>query len=94
MLKCNVGLFLVNLVGFGCMNMMYVYNELILEVELDELFNCVFDFGYNFFDMVIIYGLGESEWWIGKFLKYCCDEFVLVSKCVFGFEDGKWMLDV
>lgn len=93
MSKRNVGPFSVNPVGLGCMNMMHAYNEPISEAESDELLNRALDLGYNFLDTATIYGLGESERRIGKFLKHRRDEFVLASKCVLGFEDGKRTLD-
>ncbi len=93
MSKRNVGPFSVNPVGLGCMNMMHAYNEPISEAESDELLNRALDLGYNFLDTATIYGMGESERRIGKFLKHRRDEFVLASKCVLGFEDGKRTLD-
>lgn len=93
MSKRNVGPFSVNPVGLGCMNMMHAYNAPISEAESDELLNRALDLGYNFLDTATIYGMGESERRIGKFLKHRRDEFVLASKCVLGFEDGKRTLD-
>ncbi|MEL7109093.1 MAG: aldo/keto reductase [Pseudomonadota bacterium] len=89
----NVGPFSINPVGLGCMNMMHAYNEPISEAASDALLNRALDLGYNFFDTATIYGLGESERRIGKFLKQRRDEFILASKCVLGFEDGKRTLD-
>ena len=89
----NVGPFSVNPVGLGCMNMMHAYNQPISESESDALLNRALDLGYNFLDTATIYGLGESERRIGKFLKHRRDEYVLASKCVLGFADGKRTLD-
>lgn len=89
----NVGPFSVNPVGLGCMNMMHAYNEPISEAESDKLLNRALDLGYNFLDTAMVYGMGESERRIGKCLKHRRDEFVLASKCVLGFEDGKRTLD-
>ena len=75
------------------MNMMHAYNEPISEADSDTLLNRALDLGYNFLDTATIYGVGESERRIGKFLKHRRDEFVLASKCVLGFEDGKRILD-
>ena len=93
MSKRNVGPFSVNPVGLGCMNMMHAYNQPISEAESDTLLNQALDLGYDFLDTATIYGLGESERRIGKFLKHRRQEFVLASKCVLGFEDGKRTLD-
>jgi len=93
MSKRNVGPFSVNPVGLGCMNMMHAYNQPISEAESDRLLNRAVDLGYDFLDTATIYGMGESERRIGKFLKHRRDEFVLASKCVLGFEDGKRVLD-
>lgn len=89
----KVGPFSVNPVGLGCMNMMHAYNQPISEAESDALLNRALDLGYNFLDTATIYGAGESERRIGKFLKHRRDEFVLASKCVLAFEDGKRILD-
>ncbi len=93
MINRTVGPFSVNPVGLGCMNMMHAYNRPISEAESDELLNRALDLGYDFLDTATIYGMGESERRIGKFLKHRRDEFVLASKCVLGFEDGKRVLD-
>lgn len=89
----TVGPFSINPVGLGCMNMMHAYNEPISEAASDALLNRALDLGYNFLDTATIYGLGESERRIGKFLKHRRDEFILASKCVLGFADGKRTLD-
>ena len=93
MKKRAVGPFSVNPVGLGCMNMMHAYNEPITEAASDALLNRALDLGYDFFDTATIYGLGESERRIGKFIGHRRDEFVLASKCVLGFKDGKRILD-
>ncbi|MEO1100918.1 MAG: aldo/keto reductase [Pseudomonadota bacterium] len=93
MQKRNVGPFEINPVGLGCMNMMHAYNAPISEEESDALLNRALDLGYDFLDTATIYGMGESERRIGKFLKHRRGEFVLASKCVLGFEDGKRILD-
>ena len=93
MQKRSVGPFSVNPVGLGCMNMMHAYNEPISEADSDKLLNRALDLGYDFFDTATLYGMGESERRIGKFLKQRRDEFVLASKCVLGFRDGKRTLD-
>ena len=89
----RVGPFDINPVGLGCMNMMHAYNAPISEPDSDKLLNRALDLGYNFLDTATIYGLGESERRIGKFLKHRRSEYVLASKCVLGFEDGKRVLD-
>lgn len=89
----KVGPFEVNPVGLGCMNMMHAYNEPIPEEASDTLLNRALDLGYNFLDTATIYGFGESERRIGKYLNHRRDEFTLASKCVLGFADGKRTLD-
>ena len=93
MQKRSVGPFEVNPVGLGCMNMMHAYNAPIAEDDSDRLLNRALDLGYDFLDTATIYGMGESERRIGKFLNHRRDEFVLASKCVLGFEDGRRVLD-
>ncbi|MEL6729216.1 MAG: aldo/keto reductase [Pseudomonadota bacterium] len=93
MQRRNVGPFEINPVGLGCMNMMHAYNAPIAEEDSDRLLNRALDLGYDFLDTATIYGMGESERRIGKFLKHRRDEFVLASKCVLGFEDGRRVLD-
>ena len=89
----NVGPFSVNPVGLGCMNITHGYNQPISEAASDKLLNRALDIGYNFLDTATLYGMGESERRIGKFLKDRRDEFILASKCVLGFKDGKATLD-
>ena len=89
----QVGPFSVQPVGLGCMNIMHAYNAPVSEEESDKLLNRALDLGYNFLDTATIYGAGESERRIGKFLKHRRDEYVLASKCVLAFEDGKRILD-
>ncbi|MEL6861309.1 MAG: aldo/keto reductase [Pseudomonadota bacterium] len=93
MQKRKVGPFSVNPVGLGCMNMTHAYNPAISEQESDTLLNRALDVGYDFLDTATIYGVGESERRIGKFLKHRRDEFVLASKCVLNFVDGKRIID-
>ncbi|MEO0608167.1 MAG: aldo/keto reductase [Pseudomonadota bacterium] len=93
MSKRSVGPFSVNPVGLGCMNMMHAYNQPISEPDSDALLNRALDLGYDFLDTATLYGMGESERRIGKFLKHRRGEFVLASKCVLGFKDGKRTLD-
>ena len=89
----SVGPFSIQPIGLGCMNMMHAYNQPISEAASDTLLNRALDLGYNFLDTATIYGAGESERRIGAFLKHRRDEFVLASKCVLAFEDGKRILD-
>lgn len=91
--KRSVGPFKVNPVGLGCMNMMHAYNAPISEDASDKLLNRALDLGYDFFDTATIYGLGESERRIGKYLKSRRDEYVIASKCVLGFKEGRRVLD-
>lgn len=93
MQKRAVGPFSINPVGLGCMNMMHAYNEPISEAESDALLNRALDLGYDFLDTATLYGFGESERRIGKFLKHRRDEFILASKCVLLFRDGKRVID-
>ena len=89
MQKRSLGPFSINPVGLGCMNIMHAYNEPISEADSDKLLNQALDLGYDFLDTATLYGFGESERRIGKFLKHRRDEFVLASKCVLGFNDDR-----
>jgi hypothetical protein len=51
------------------------------------------DIGYDFLDTATIYGMGNNEKLIGEALKNRRNEFVLASKCVMGFKEGKRLLD-
>ena len=51
------------------------------------------DLGYDFFDTATIYGLGENEKLVGEALKTNRNSFLIASKCVLGFADGKRFLD-
>jgi aryl-alcohol dehydrogenase-like predicted oxidoreductase len=51
------------------------------------------DIGYDFLDTATIYGMGNNEKLIGEAMKNRRNEFVLASKCVMGFKEGKRLLD-
>lgn len=83
----------VFVIGLGCMNFNYVYGQVLLEDDVIVLLYCVFEFGVWYFDIVVLYGFGGNEIFVGKVLKFLCKEFFFVSKCGMIGVDGKWVID-
>ena len=83
----------VHPVGLGCMNLSHAYGPAQDPKDAVQFLRRAIDIGYNFLDTATIYGMGKNEKLIGEALKDRRDEFVLASKCVMGFKDGKRFLD-
>lgn len=89
----KLGQFDIHPIGLGCMNVSHAYGPALPPKEATDLLNGALDEGYNFLDTATLYGLGGNETLIGEALKSRRDEYVLASKCVLGFVDGKRVLD-
>ncbi len=71
---------MTNPVGLGCMNICWAYAPPVAEDYAITLLNAALDAGYDHLDTARIYGLGQSETWIGEALKGRRKEFFLASK--------------
>ena len=91
--KRKIGTFEVHPVGLGCMNLSHAYGPAQDHDGAISFLRKAIDLGYDFLDTATIYGLGGNEKLIGEALKDRRDEFLLASKCVMGFKDGKRVLD-
>ena len=91
--KRKIGSLEVHPVGLGCMNLSHAYGPAQDHKDAVNFLCRAIDIGYDFLDTATIYGLGNNEKLIGEALKGRRTEFVLASKCVMGFKDGKRLLD-
>jgi aryl-alcohol dehydrogenase-like predicted oxidoreductase len=90
----QIGPFTVSAIGLGCMNVSMGYGPPVDEDAAGRLFNAALDHGYTFLDTASLYGLGDNESLIGKYLASRRDEYLLASKCGFSrTEDGKTVMD-
>jgi aryl-alcohol dehydrogenase-like predicted oxidoreductase len=91
--KRKIGSLDVHPIGLGCMNLSHAYGPAMAQKDAIAFLRLALDIGYNFLDTATIYGMGKNESLIGEALKGRRNEFVLASKCVMGFKDGKRLLD-
>ena len=91
--KRKIGNLPVHPVGLGCMNLSHAYGPAKAHDEAIAFLRRAIDIGYDFLDTATIYGMGGNEKLIGEALKDRRGEYVLASKCVMGFKDGKRILD-
>jgi aryl-alcohol dehydrogenase-like predicted oxidoreductase len=91
--KRKIGLLEVHPVGLGCMNLSHAYGPAQDHDDAVAFLRRAIDIGYDFLDTATIYGMGNNEKLIGEALKNRRNEFVLASKCVMGFKEGKRLLD-
>ncbi len=91
--KRKVGTLPVHPVGLGCMNLSHAYGPAQDHDDAVTFLQRAIDIGYDFLDTATIYGMGKNESLIGEALKHRRNDFVLASKCVMGFADGKRFLD-
>jgi aryl-alcohol dehydrogenase-like predicted oxidoreductase len=91
--KRKIGNSEVHPVGLGCMNLSHAYGPAQEHDDAIAFLRRAIDIGYDFLDTATIYGMGGNEKLIGEALKDRRSEFLLASKCVMGFKDGKRLLD-
>lgn len=84
---------LVYPVGLGCMNFSHGYGPPMEEADAIRLLHEAIDLGYNFLDTATLYGFGNNERIIGKALGDKRHTFLLASKCVLMFDEGKRYID-
>ena len=92
-IKRKIGTLAVHPVGLGCMNLSHAYGPAQQHDDAIAFLRKAIDMGYDFLDTATIYGMGGNEKLIGEALKGRRGDFVLASKCVIGFKDGKRFLD-
>ncbi|MDB5677802.1 aldo/keto reductase [Sphingomonas bacterium] len=85
----SIGQFTVSAIGLGCMNICHAYGTPPSEEEAGRLLNRALDLGVTFLDTAAIYGLGQSERLIQRYVMHRKGEFTLASKCVMDAPDGK-----
>jgi len=83
----TLGPFTVSAIGLGCMNVSAGYGPALAETDVERLFNAALDEGYSLLDTAAMYGMGNNETLIGKYLAHRRDEYLLASKC--GIARGK-----
>ncbi len=89
----QIGPLTVSSIGLGCMNLNHAYGIMPSAEEGGRLLNRALDLGCTFFDTAAIYGEGENEKLLGRYIMHRRKEFILASKCVLGVYDGKRGLD-
>ena len=85
----QLGPLTVSAIGLGCMNICHAYAAPPSEEEAGKLLNRALDLGVTFLDTAAIYGLGQSERLIQRYVMHRKSEFTLASKCVMDAPDGK-----
>ena len=91
--KRKIGSMEVHPVGLGCMTLSHAYGRAQARTDAIAFLQRAIDIGYELLDTATIYGLGDNETLIGEALSHRRNEFLLASKCVLGFKDGKRLLD-
>ena len=91
--KRKIGSMGVHPVGLGCMSLSHAYGRAQARSDAIAFLQRAIDIGYDLLDTATIYGLGDNEALIGEALSHRRNEFLLASKCVLGFKDGKRLLD-
>ena len=91
--KRSIGTTQVHPIGLGCMNLSHAYGPAQDHQDAVAFLQRAIDIGYNFLDTATIYGMGNNEKLIGEALQHRRNSFLLASKCVMGFKDGKRWLD-
>ncbi|MBS0478851.1 MAG: aldo/keto reductase [Proteobacteria bacterium] len=85
----QLGPLTVSAIGLGCMNICHAYGIPPPEEDAGKLLNRALDLGVTFLDTAAIYGLGQSERLIQRYVMHRKAEFILASKCVMDAPDGK-----
>jgi aryl-alcohol dehydrogenase-like predicted oxidoreductase len=85
----QLGPFTVSAIGLGCMNLCHAYGIPPSEEDAGKLLNRALDLGVSFLDTAAIYGLGQSERLIQRYVMHRKAEFTLASKCVMDAPDGR-----
>ncbi|MBL4812268.1 MAG: aldo/keto reductase [Rhodobacteraceae bacterium] len=80
----QLGPFEVSAVGLGCMSLSHAYGTPPAPEAAGKLLLDALDMGITHFDTAALYGFGQNESLIGKYLAPHRDKFTLASKCGMG----------
>ncbi len=89
--KRKIGIFNVQPIGLGCMNLDHAYGPSVSESQGERVLLGALDAGYDFLDTATLYGGGKNETRIGEVLKKHRHRYTLASKCAMAIVpvDGK-----
>jgi aryl-alcohol dehydrogenase-like predicted oxidoreductase len=87
----KIGMFAVQPIGLGCMNLDHAYGPSVSAEQGERVLLGALDAGYDFLDTATLYGGGKNEIRIGEVLKKHRHRFTLASKCAMAIipVDGK-----
>jgi aryl-alcohol dehydrogenase-like predicted oxidoreductase len=77
----QLGPFTVSAIGLGCMNFCHAYGPATAPEQVERVLLAALDAGITHFDTATLYGFGQSEELLGKYLMPHRDRFTLASKC-------------
>jgi aryl-alcohol dehydrogenase-like predicted oxidoreductase len=91
MKKRQIGIFGVQPIGLGCMNLDHAYGPSVSAEQGERVLLGALDAGYDFLDTATLYGGGKNEIRLGEVLKKHRNRFTLASKCAMAIiaVDGK-----
>jgi aryl-alcohol dehydrogenase-like predicted oxidoreductase len=81
MKKRQIGIFNVQPIGLGCMNLDHAYGPSVSAEQGERVLLGALDAGYDFLDTATLYGGGKNETRLGEVLKKHRHRFTLASKC-------------
>ncbi len=89
--KRKIGMFAVQPIGLGCMNLDHAYGPSVSSEQGERVLLGALDAGYDFLDTATLYGGGKNETRIGEVLKKHRNRYTLASKCAMAIipVDGK-----
>lgn len=76
-----LGPFNVSAIGLGCMNFCHAYGAPVSDAQAERVLLASLDAGITHFDTATLYGFGQSESLLGKYLMPHRRRFTLASKC-------------
>jgi aryl-alcohol dehydrogenase-like predicted oxidoreductase len=87
----KIGMFAVQPIGLGCMNLDHAYGPSVSAEQGERVLLGALDAGYDFLDTATLYGGGKNEIRLGEVLKKHRNRFTLASKCAMAIipVDGK-----
>jgi aryl-alcohol dehydrogenase-like predicted oxidoreductase len=91
MKKRKIGIFNVQPIGLGCMNLDHAYGPSVSAEQGERVLLGALDAGYDFLDTATLYGGGKNETRLGEVLKKHRHRYTLASKCAMAIipVDGK-----
>ncbi len=90
-MKRQIGIFSIQPIGLGCMNLDHAYGPSVSAEQGERVLLGALDAGYDFLDTATLYGGGKNEVRIGQVLKKHRHRYTLASKCAMAIipVDGK-----